>query len=228
MSIETSLPAADVELERYQSYRAVSPLAVASLALGLLSPLAFLEWVFGMVPLVGLLLGLLAVRQVRLRRRELTGLPLALGGVILSAVMLPAGWGWLYYVYRTEVPEGYTRIHYDLFRPTEEDPTLPPQAAFALDNQKVFLKGYMMPPDRTSEGLREFILCRDNGDCCFGGQPKVYDMVQVTMPPNAKAAYNTYPRKVVGTFRIYLDERPIHQAGGTHFPIYHIEADYLP
>ena len=136
------------ELERYQSYRAVSTLAVASFALGLLSVLTFFQWVFAVVPLLAILLGILALRQLHTRSHELTGLPLALAGIILSAVLLPAGWGWLYYVYATEVPPDTQRINYDFFKPTPEEmqrQEFPPAAARALDGQRVFLKGYMFP-----------------------------------------------------------------------------------
>ena len=118
--------------ERYQTYKAVSVLAVASLGLGLLSVLAFFNWIFGAIPLVGILMGVVAIRQIKIRRHELTGLPIASIGVILSITLLAAGWGWLTYDYYTEVREGYQRITYDDLRPPEDNPgEFPPARAKA-------------------------------------------------------------------------------------------------
>jgi hypothetical protein len=132
--------------EQYYSYKAISALAVVSLGLGILSVLMFLEWIFGAIALLGILVGIAARRQIRLRQHELTGLPIAGLGVILSAAMLLSGAAWHTYVYHTEVPEGYTRINYDKLQPTPENPTiLPPPDALELDGQQVFIKGYMYP-----------------------------------------------------------------------------------
>ena len=214
------------ELERYQAYKAISPLAVVSMGLGILSVLTFFEWAFAIVPLVGVALGLVALRQIRTRSHELAGLPLAWGGVILSAVLLPAGWGWLYYVYRTEVPEGYQRIHYDLLRPTPEEPDrFPTRAAEALDGQEVFLKGYMLPPGRSE--VPAFVLCRDNNECCFGGQPKPWDMVQVQMRQGERAKVTTWQYKVAGKLRVIKQPKHIQEAGGNHLVYYFIEEAFL-
>ena len=49
-----------------------------------------------------------------------------------------------------------------------------------LDGKKVFIKGYMYPSSQMT-GIREFVLCRDNGTCCFGGQPRLTDMIRVKL-----------------------------------------------
>ena len=212
--------------DRYQTYKAVSVLAVASLGLGLLSVLAFFNWIFGAIPLVGILMGVVAIRQIKIRRHELTGLPIASIGVILSMTLLAAGWGWLTYDYYTEVREGYLRITYDDLRPPEDNPgEFPPARAKALDGQKVFIKGYMFPSDRTV-GLKEFTLCRDNKDCCFGGQPKAYDMIRVKMKDGDRARFSKWQRKVDGVFRIKYEERKV--PGGVQIQtVYELEVDLL-
>jgi hypothetical protein len=228
---EPASHAVAADLERYQSYKAISALAVASLGLGILSVLAFFEWVFALVPLLAMMLGLLALRQLRSRSEELTGLPAALGGIILSAVMLPAGWGWLYYVYTTEVPPDHVRITYDLFRPTMEEMErgeFPPSAARNLDGQKVFLKGYMFP-GASSREVKEFTLCRDSGECCFGGQPKPWDMVRVVMKNPPRAEFMTWQRKVAGVLRVRELEQVQHVQEGNvaHQLYFFVEADHL-
>ena len=91
------------------------------------------------------------------------------------------GWSWLGFVYATEVPEGYQRIGYGQLQPDPNHPDEPiPPAAKELDGQKVFIKGYVYPTI-SQHGIREFLLVRDEGSCCFGGNPKITDRIQVTL-----------------------------------------------
>jgi hypothetical protein len=214
------------DLERYQAYKAISVLAVASLGLGILSVLTFVTWAFGIVPLLGIVLGLLALRQVRSRSHELTGLPMAIGGIILSATLLAAGWAWQAYVYATEVPADHVRINYDFLKPASDDERFPPPTAWQLDGQKVFLKGYMFPTDK-QQNLKEFTLCRDNAECCFGGQPKPWDMVRVQMKDSLRGDYTTWQRKVAGVLRVKRPERAIREGGVDHHLFFYLEADHL-
>ncbi len=230
MFSEGSAGASASDFERYQAYRAVSTLAVASFGLGMLSVLTFVQWVFAVVPLLAILLGLAALRQLRARAHELTGLPLALAGIILSAVLLPAGWGWLYYVYLTEVPPDHERISYDVFKPTPEEMQnyeFPPASARALDGQRVFLKGYMFPAGNRE--VKEFTLCRDSGECCFGGSPKPWDMVRVVMKDPPRAEHTTWQRKVAGVLRVrhHHDMHQIEEGGVNHQLFFFLEADHL-
>lgn len=216
---ESSIDSAEFD-DRYLQYRAVCTLAVVSLGCGLLSALAFLDWSGGAVGLVGLILGLVAIRQIRSRPHELTGLPLAYIGVTLSVLLLGGGWGWLGYVYATEVPEGYQRISYRQLQPDLENPSNPMARVEELDGKKVFIKGYMYPTD--NQYPTRFLLCRDNGDCCFGGTPSLYDMIWVTMKDEQPLPFTTWQVKLAGEFRF----APAEGAAGQ--VIYQLEADQLP
>ncbi len=183
--------------------RVLSIRAVLSFVLGWLSSLCFFGWVMAIIPATGIVLGLVAWRQIR-RREDLAGLPFAVGGVILSLVFWAAGWGYLAWVYVTEVPEGYMRISYALLQPDPNHPDqLPPPSALALDGKRVFIKGYVYPTSRT----KEFVLCRDSGQCCFGGQPKLTDMIYVKLKDPLRLEQPISPRlrKLAGTFYV----RPI-------------------
>ena len=79
--------AADEEVERY---RAVSSLALAGLAAGLLSPLAMFASVLWLAPLTAVVLSGLALRRIASRPSELIGRPAALVGLLLGAAFLVA------------------------------------------------------------------------------------------------------------------------------------------
>ncbi len=90
------------------------------------------------------------------------------------------------YEYKHEVPEGYQRVNFQKDVAEKQfvffggrrklDPTVA-----ALVGKKVYLKGFMYATQAT-EGLRQFILLKDNGECCFGGKPKSHDYIIVTLP----------------------------------------------
>ena len=46
-----------------------------------------------------------------------------------------------------------------------------PNSAVALNTEKVYIKGYVYAGSETA-GIQKFVLCRDAGTCCFGGNPK--------------------------------------------------------
>src|ERR1700722_10403601 len=79
----------------FLQYRAMSRVAVASLVVGIASLSALLAWIFLVVPVAGLLLGVYAWRSIRSRPDELAGLSVAKAGLVLSALFTVVGPGWL-------------------------------------------------------------------------------------------------------------------------------------
>ena len=201
-----------LEHEEYEEvppgqYRWLNPWAVGSVIFGLLSILTIFGWILGAIPLAGIVLGLLAIRQARRAGEEMMGFKLAILGVGLSVVLCSVGYGWLIYAYRTQAPPGYFLVSYETL---ENDPAqsaeLIPQAAFDLVDKKVFIQGYMYP-GRLQTGIKEFVLSRDNGVCSYcAPNPKKTDLVQVTLIHGLEAAYTTRLIGLGGKFSVLTDE----------------------
>lgn len=218
----TTLEPELVTRAEYVPYRAVHPLAVASLAGGVLSVTAFLGWALALIPALSILVGLRGWWRVRSAPNEFTGAGLAHLGILLAAAGWAGGWGWLSYVYATEVPEGYERIDYAQLQPEEgQPPTAIPASALALNGHRVFIKGYVYPPNQLT-GVKRFVLCRDNGDCCFGGKPKLTDMIDVSLLDDLSLNYSRKLHRLAGVFRVSEAGDP--EARGA---VYRLEADYL-
>jgi hypothetical protein len=206
-----------------EPYRAVSSAAVVSLVFGIASILAFLDWMLLFFPSVGLIAGLMASRKIRQCPEEFSGGGLARTGVLLSLFAIVAAPGWLWYSMITEAPEGYLRISYAELQPDRGAPPAEiPRSATELEGKRVFIKGFMYPgPERS--GIRRFILCRDNGTCCFGGvTPKLSDMVDVQLAGELKAEYATRVTRVGGIFHVDPSS-----SGSGWDARYHLEADYI-
>jgi hypothetical protein len=221
MSVELEERA--VESDEQFDYRPLSTIAIASLVMGLLSGLAMLDWIMLAFPLVGIVLGVYAVRAVGRRSDEVTGLLLAKLGLMLSIFFLISGFGWLSYELATECPDGYDPISYSSLQPGPDDPVdrIPP-AADNLDGKRIFLKGYVYPGKQT-DGIETFLLCRDRGDCCFGGNPKITDRVLVKLEGTQRLTYKPTLTRVAGTF--HVDRGTAVDAGGA--VLYRLDADYL-
>jgi hypothetical protein len=205
-------------------YRPLSSAAVASVVAGVLSLTSFLSYVFWAIPIAGALLGLVALQRIDANPTEVAGRKLALLGILLSALFGGLGAAWQTYAYIVEVPEGYQRISYSELQPAEGRPRdAIPASARLLDGKKVFIKGYMYPGSQSS-GIKEFVLVRDRGSCCFGGPtPKLTDMIQVKLKAPLAVNYSTGVRALGGVFRVEPSQAS-DDLGGV---LYHLDADYV-
>jgi len=230
MNPESPLLVSEVPLQ----YRALSTGAVVSLVLGLSSgimvPIALSNpsmcIVMGALPLTGLIVGAVALKNVRQMSDILTGRLLALAGMVLSALFLTGGLALASYVYATEAPDGYDRIGFSDLRCDDDQRraghVVPPDL-MKYDGQKVFIKGYMRPSS-TRFQLAQFLLVRDNNECCFGkNDPAYYDRVQVTLQDKLRADYSTRLFRLAGTLRILPEAARM----GPEYAVFSLEGDYL-
>ena len=73
--------------------------------------------------------------------------------------------------------------------------------------------------------VNHFILVPDMGTCCFGGQPKPTDMIEVFVPDGKdRVAYSPRRIKLAGTF--YLADVPTKSLGLNNV-WYHMEIDQV-
>lgn len=219
-SVDDAQPATDEIV-----YRPMSPMAGISLVVGIISmiSISLLEDLsalsLAVMPIVGILMGIRGLQAAK--RYDMNGGRLAKIGLLLSVVALVGGEALRVYVLANEVPKGSVRIVYEDLQSTEPGQQIP-KAAQDLDGKKVFIKGYVYP-GKESHGLKTFVLCRDNGDCCFGGQPKLNDMIEVTLQGPLTLDYDTRLRKIAGVFKV----KPERGEGTLGTILYHMDADYL-
>jgi hypothetical protein len=214
-------------------YRPLSTSAVASLVFGLLSVMVFFAGrddftsalLMTPLPVLGLLLGW---RTLRAGDGQFSGEGLAKAGIALSAVCLVGGLGFAGYVKATETPPGYEPTSFMELRPDEVElranQSIPPDVA-KLNGQKVFIKGYIRPDSvRYRENIGQFLLVRDNNQCCFGdiSSVKYFDQVDVAMQGNLRVNYHPGLFRLGGTLRVY--QQNAHDGAGG--PAYALEADY--
>ena len=214
-----SVAVRDTGVVAVEDYRALSGVAIAAAALTVVAPLAFIDWWLAVVPILGMVLGSVALRDIARRPDALTGRPLAIGAILLSAVALAGGISRLAIVYAAELPAGFARLSYAELQPLPGDPPdAVPDTALAVNGRDVLLKGYMYPGKQT-QGIRQFLLVRDQGDCCFGGNPKITDRVLVQLAEPAGIDFTPRLVKLAGKFHVRPAGAP--EIGGG--VLYHLE-----
>lgn len=220
-----SLQNADFVQDEF-SYKPVPPTAIVGLALALFSFIALFGIIGLGIAVCGIIVSLISLLSIKRSQGELGGKTVATIGAGLSTFFLISGVSYQSFVYAHEVPEGYQRLNFasdisankliekDGMRQVNPD-------VLKLDQQKIFLKGYMYPT-RDQKDLANFILVKDNGQCCFGGQPDANDMILVEMQGNKRADFYGGLVSVAGEFKAQAPSqpgelRPAYSLKGTHF-----------
>jgi len=208
-------------------YHPVAILAPTSILVGICAATGLMFPAGVLIGVAGILLASVALWQIRVSQGELSGRWMAFIGLAVSSLLTLAGGGYHGYVYATEVPEGYERMSFSWLSKQgmvveEGQNPRPTDDVAQFDGKKIYIKGYMYPV-RQEHGLTEFVLCKDNGDCCFGGQPKLTDMITVKM--NSGLSVDLLQNQLVGVGGVF-HANTVTQSGeltsvymieGTHF-----------
>jgi hypothetical protein len=70
-----------------------------------------------------------------------------------------------------------------------------------LNGTNIRIRGYMLPSFQ-ERGITQFVLVRDNMECCFGPGAALYDCILVEMSSGKSTNYSLRPIAVQGRFEI--------------------------
>ncbi|MBX3411146.1 MAG: DUF3299 domain-containing protein [Pirellulales bacterium] len=90
----------------------------------------------------------------------------------------------------------------------------------AIDNQPIRIRGYILPSFQQT-GIKQFVLVRDNQECCFGPGAALHDCIVVDMKPGKTTQYTVRPVAVEGVFSI----REMKGLDDKHLAIYHLDGE---
>lgn len=86
-----------------------------------------------------------------------------------------------------------------------------------MAGKPVRIRGYILPSFQ-QKGIKQFVLVRDNMECCFGPGAALYDCILVEMAEGKSASFTVRPVSVEGEFQIREFKGP----DGKHLAIYHM------
>ncbi len=209
----------EVRPEHTTDYRSLTAESVGSLVCGVLSALTFLHLALLVFPIMGIILGVTALRKILNASEELSGFEISSAGVALCVVFGLGGCGWQYYSYSYAIPPGYIALSFDEIKADPKTGKVPDYILkYAEEGQKVFLTGHMYP-GRKMSGIESFMLVPTLDHCKFCTPTRnPTEMIDIQMVDGLTASFRTRPVRVGGIFSI----NPNYIAG--ELP-YHIDAD---
>lgn len=93
-----------------------------------------------------------------------------------------------------------------------------------LDKKVVKLRGFILPTSVFQQsGIKQFVLVRDNQECCFGPGAALYDCVIIEMVPGKTATFSTRVVSVKG--KLEIDSESFKYPEGGHYAIYKMTAE---
>ncbi|MEC7564972.1 MAG: hypothetical protein VX738_04745 [Planctomycetota bacterium] len=188
----------------FVQYRSISKAAVVAVVVSVLSLLAVLDFGFWwFLPATGLVVGLFALRVTTRLEQQISGKGFALAGLGFNAAIFLVGSTVYTIEYLTEVPDGYQRISFYTLDAEGVSVSNPISTEILqLDKNNIFIKGYIHPGVNGLGRIQRFVLVGDLKTCCFGGQPKPWDMVEVNLKKDHELVYDMKVHKLWGKMEI--------------------------
>jgi hypothetical protein len=92
----------------------------------------------------------------------------------------------------------------------------------SLNKKEIRIRGYILPASVFKQsGFDEFVLVRDNMECCFGPGAMLYDCIIIQMEKGKTAEFTTRPVAVKGKFEI---KEFLYPDSDEHYAIYRLIA----
>ena len=213
----------DMEQQQNLEYRTVSKAAVVCVVFAILGLLSYVFSGFVILPFLSLCFGTFALINFKRFPDQLSGQISTRFAMVVSALVFTTSLAMHCYIYSTEVKDGYDRISFYELRPKRNEPTPFASKAIEFDGQQVFIKGYVRPGLKKNK-LKKFILVGDFGSCCFGGSPKISEVVAVTIKNDEQYVnYGLRVRRIHGDFKLHKRSKAVHEKDLPQI-IYEIEA----
>lgn len=110
------------------------------------------------------------------------------------------------------------------------DPSMLTPSVKGLSGKKVKLRGFILPATLFKDkDIEQFVLVRDNQECCFGPGAALFDCVIVEMVPGKTTDFVTRPVTVEGKFKVdtetYKYPGGVGPRGASHFAIFKIAGE---
>ena len=115
-------------------------------------------------------------------------------------------------------------LKFDIEKDGDFKPEMITKELKELDKKTLTLRGFILPTSVFQQsGIKQFVLVRDNQECCFGPGAAIYDCVWVEMAPGKTTNFATRVVTVKGKFEI--DTEKYQYPDGGYYAIYRMIAE---
>ncbi len=113
-------------------------------------------------------------------------------------------------------------LKFDIEKGGKFERSMLPKEIEELNKKTIRIRGFILPQSVLKmTGFEEFVLVRDNMECCFGPGAALYDCIMIRMEKGKSADFTTRPVAVKGKFEIKEFKDPTTEQ---HFAIYFLTA----
>jgi len=198
----------EVQPDNNPDYRSLTAESVGSFILGFLSILMFVSAIFVIFPIMGIVLGIMAIRKILQASQELSGLGISTAGVALSVVLAVSGAAYQIYVASFEIPPGYVEIDFAKLAADPRTGRISEEILALARPDKdgkmslVFIEGYMYPTRQMTD-IDHFMLVPSVEQGKFGSTTRnPTEMIDVTLLGGLKVPYRTSSVRVGGILSV--------------------------
>ena len=115
-------------------------------------------------------------------------------------------------------------LKFDIVKGAEFKPGMITKELKELDKKTFKLRGFILPTSVFQQtGIKQFVLVRDNQECCFGPGAAIYDCVIIEMNPGKTTNFATRVVTVKG--KLEIDTESYQDADGAYYAIYRMTAE---
>ncbi len=113
-------------------------------------------------------------------------------------------------------------LEFEIDRDADFDRSMLGEEIEAMQGKSIVLRGFILDASVFQQkGIKQFVLVRDNQECCFGPGAYIFHNAQVELVEGKSTEFSIRPVEVEGT----LDIRPFLGPGGKCYSVYHITAN---
>lgn len=114
-------------------------------------------------------------------------------------------------------------LKFDIERGGKFDKGMLPEKILELNKKSMRIRGFILPTSVFQEvGIKQFVLVRDNQECCFGPGAMLYDCIIIEMEGDKTTQFSTRPISVKGKFEV--DTETFKYPDGTYYAIFKMKA----
>ncbi|MDR1924481.1 MAG: hypothetical protein LBQ66_08900 [Planctomycetaceae bacterium] len=215
----------EVRPDELVDYRSLTAESVGSLVLGFLSVLTFISMLFVVFPLMGMVLGIIAIRKILNAPEALGGLGISSVGVALCFFISISGCCYQYYVSSYDIPAGYREIDFEFLAEDPRTGQIKPEVLLLAETTqrneaRIFIEGFMQPT-RNMDNVTEFMIGATLDRSKFAPpKPSKTEFIRVKLTGGLTTSYRSTLVGVGGVLQVNPNPEP----GGL---VYRIDADFI-
>jgi hypothetical protein len=215
----------EVRPDELTDYRSLGSETIGSLILGFLSALTFVSILFIIFPIMGIVIGIIAIRKILNAPEVLGGLGVSSVGVTLCSIFAIAGLYYQYYTSSYEIPIGYREINFEFLAENPQTGQIDPEVLILAEttqqnNARIFIEGFMQPT-RHIDDVKEFLIGATPERSKFAPpKPTKTEFIRVRLTGELTTSYRSSLIGVGGILHVNTNPK----SGEL---IYRIDADFI-